>query len=54
MPVPALLSVAVQELDASFVYVLINEDRHNRVRVVRQGGNLVEHHNKALYEVPDP
>ena len=30
------------------MYVLIDEDGHHRVRVVRQGCNVVQHLNKAL------
>ena len=30
------------------MYVLINEDGHNGVRVVRRGSNVVQHLNEAL------
>ena len=30
------------------MYVLMNEDGHNRVRVVQQGHNLVQHLTEAL------
>ena len=48
VPVLPLCSVGVEQLQASFVYVLINEDGHNGVRVVRQGRNVVQHLDQAL------
>ena len=48
VPLSPLLSVGVEQLQASFVYVLINENGHNGVRVVRQGCNVVQHLDQAL------